>query len=196
VWAYSSNESQVGAKIFSPSSPKNHPQHDVIKPAFLRLFTNIQSITPAAVAVLLFLTASPDSYGFSVPKTSLMQSREATTQTRRGHPTIRSTTSLHLDASLAGNVLGTIGTFYKESPVEAAFLTCGIKAASSDAIAQRAVEQNNGFAFKRNAAFIAYGGLYQGIAQYYIFNKLFPLLFGDGTDVITVAERSCLINWY
>ena len=125
-----------------------------------------------------------------------MQSREATTQTRRGHPTIRITTSLHLDASLAGNLLGLIGTFYKESPVEAAFLTCGIKAASSDAIAQRAVEQNHGFLFKRNAAFIAYGGLYQGIAQYYIFNKLFPLLFGDGTDVITVAERSCLINWY
>ena len=95
-----------------------------------------------------------------------------------------------LDDGVMQDVLGTVGAFYKESPVEAAFVTCGVKAASSDAIAQRAVERNtSNFAYKRNAAFIAYGGLYQGICQYYIFNELFPLIFGDGTDVATVAEK-------
>ena len=34
--------------------------------------------------------------------------------------------------------------------------------------------------FRRNLAFILYGGLYQGMAQEIIFNDVFPIIFGDG----------------
>ena len=115
------------------------------------------------------------------------RSAAATTTIRRRTP---SCLQLLEVSTAAQDILGTVGTFYKESPVEAAFATCAVKASSSDAIAQKAIEKNkNGFGFRRNAAFIAYGGLYQGIAQYYIFNKIFPILFGDGTDFVTVAEK-------
>jgi len=42
---------------------------------------------------------------------------------------------------------------------------------------------------QRNIAFILYGGLYQGIAQQYIYNYLFPQWFGTGTDIHTVLTK-------
>lgn len=43
--------------------------------------------------------------------------------------------------------------------------------------------------YQRNLAFILYGGLYQGIAQEYIYNYLFPTWFGPGNDVMTVLTK-------
>ncbi len=43
--------------------------------------------------------------------------------------------------------------------------------------------------YQRNLAFILYGGLYQGIAQQYIYNYLFPTWFGPGNDIITVLTK-------
>jgi protein Mpv17 len=43
--------------------------------------------------------------------------------------------------------------------------------------------------FERNFAFILYGGLYQGIAQYFIYNVMFPLWFGPGSDITSVAVK-------
>lgn len=97
-----------------------------------------------------------------------------------------STSRLGLDL---GYDFSTIDAFYKNQPYAAAFATCAIKASSSDAIAQRAVERIDKFGWRRNISFIVYGGLYQGMAQYFIFNQLYPKIFGDGTDVITVAEK-------
>ena len=37
--------------------------------------------------------------------------------------------------------------------------------------------------FKRNIAFVLYGGLYQGICQEIIFNEIFPIFFGNGNDI-------------
>lgn len=45
------------------------------------------------------------------------------------------------------------------------------------------------FGSNRNAAFILYGGAYQGVAQYFIFNRIFPALWGEGTDFATVATK-------
>ena len=42
---------------------------------------------------------------------------------------------------------------------------------------------------KRNFAYIVYGSVYQGMAQEYIYNHLYPLLFGAGTDWVTVLSK-------
>jgi len=50
--------------------------------------------------------------------------------------------------------------------------------------------------WKRNAAFIAYGSLYQGITQEYIYNHLYPIWFGSGTSldiVLTKVAFTCLV---
>jgi hypothetical protein len=48
---------------------------------------------------------------------------------------------------------------------------------------------NNQIEYQRNLAFILYGGLYQGIAQEYIYNYLFPMWFGTGNDIMTVLTK-------
>jgi hypothetical protein len=41
----------------------------------------------------------------------------------------------------------------------------------------------------RNIAFLLYGALYQGMGQEYIYNHLYPLYFGTGTNVVTVLMK-------
>jgi hypothetical protein len=82
-------------------------------------------------------------------------------------------------------------------PLTSAFLTCGVKASAADAVAQKtqaAKDRANdvdvsSFQLKRNFAFLMYGGLYQGVAQEIIFNEVLPILFGQGTDALTVASK-------
>lgn len=93
-----------------------------------------------------------------------------------------------------GETLGDIETFYKTAPYTAAFMTCGIKASAADFLAQfrertsddKTKEQVE---LERNVAFILYGGIYQGMAQYYIYNVLFPLWFGTGQDFLSVTTK-------
>jgi hypothetical protein len=40
---------------------------------------------------------------------------------------------------------------------------------------------------KRNTAFLLYGALYHGMAHEYIFNHLYPMWFGTGTELAVVA---------
>jgi len=42
---------------------------------------------------------------------------------------------------------------------------------------------------RRSAIFLLYGGFYQGCAQEFIYNDLFPKAFGTGTDVKTVMQK-------
>ena len=49
--------------------------------------------------------------------------------------------------------------------------------------------EESSFEKRRNLAFFLYGGLYQGMAQEVIFNEVFPLIFGQGTDPLTVASK-------
>lgn len=44
-------------------------------------------------------------------------------------------------------------------------------------------------AWPRTIAFLLYGGLYQGVCQLFIFNEIFPALFGTGTDLPTVVAK-------
>ena len=46
-----------------------------------------------------------------------------------------------------------------------------------------------GLSWRRSLAFFLYGGLYQGCAQYFIFNVLYPVWFGEGTDLLTIVEK-------
>lgn len=90
-----------------------------------------------------------------------------------------------------------IDNFYQTMPLTSAFLTCGVKASAADAVAQKtqaAKDRANdvdvsSFQLKRNFAFLMYGGLYQGVAQEIIFNEVLPILFGQGTDALTVASK-------
>lgn len=65
----------------------------------------------------------------------------------------------------------------------------------ADAEAEADVED---FQKDRNLAFIIYGGLYTGITQEYIYNTIFPMLFGTGTDLRTVATEvifdQCIVS--
>ena len=82
------------------------------------------------------------------------------------------------------DLLTAVNAFYQTAPIQAAFLTCGVKASLSDTISQKTVEKvysNSGavtehrFCFSRNFAFLLYGGLYQGVAQHVIFNEIYPV---------------------
>ena len=99
--------------------------------------------------------------------------------------------------ALRSSLISAIDSFYQTMPLTSAFVTCGLKASAADAVAQKSQaakdraseDEISPFQKKRNFAFLMYGGLYQGMAQEIIFNELFPLLFGKGTDMYTVASK-------
>jgi len=43
--------------------------------------------------------------------------------------------------------------------------------------------------YRRNLAFLLYGGFYDGMAQEFLFNGVFPILFGEGGGFITAAKK-------
>ena len=85
----------------------------------------------------------------------------------------------------------------------------GLQASAADMIAQKssqmketdkAVEIRGGtgndyvisppsFQMKRNLAFLLYGGVYQGCFQEHLFNKIFPIIFGEGNSLLTVGLK-------
>lgn len=96
-------------------------------------------------------------------------------------------------AAAAAAVLGTRGgalplsavsRFYKTCPYSAAFLTCSLKGAAADLVAQKTGSDRpaGGLDRRRLLAFLLYGGLYQGMVQEYAYNNLFSAWFGRGTD--------------
>eukprot|EP00325_Prymnesiales_sp_UTEX-LB-985_P004721 CAMPEP_0174706588 /NCGR_PEP_ID=MMETSP1094-20130205/9376_1 /TAXON_ID=156173 /ORGANISM="Chrysochromulina brevifilum, Strain UTEX LB 985" /LENGTH=185 /DNA_ID=CAMNT_0015904863 /DNA_START=138 /DNA_END=695 /DNA_ORIENTATION=- len=93
------------------------------------------------------------------------------------------------EVRMLSGALGAFDLFLKTSPYKAAFLTCAFKAACSDTISQKLIEKQSKLSIPRNVAFILYGGGYQGVVQYFIFNRIFPVLFGEGTDPATVATK-------
>ena len=126
-----------------------------------------------------------------------------------------------------------VDNFYRTSPLESAFLTCGIKGSLADAIAQRldhkshhaaasaddndtveskaasnnillrsdtlsncdednqrqGKEGTSTFDASRNLAYVIYGGLYTGIAQHFIYNEIFPQIFGNDPTPLTVLSE-------
>jgi len=98
-------------------------------------------------------------------------------------------------------LLGAIDTFYRNSPVEAAALTCGAKAAASDTISQKkaalvtALDQPQGeFDWSRNAVFTAYGAVYTGCVQHFLYCTIYPQIFGTSTSIATVLQTVAFDN--
>lgn len=57
------------------------------------------------------------------------------------------------------------------------------------AIASPEYAEADSIEVQRNVAFILYGGIYQGLAQQYLYNILFPAWFGTGNDIATVLTK-------
>lgn len=130
-----------------------------------------------------------------------------------GRPSLGRRRALHQThtsrvGALNSSALDAVDSFYRTMPLASAFLTCGVKASLADTVAQTrtglaissalkesdgsdtlSVEATSPFDSRRNVAFLLYGGLYQGMAQEIIFNEGFPLVFGRGTDAVTVLSK-------
>uniref|UniRef100_A0A7S4I711 Uncharacterized protein n=1 Tax=Odontella aurita TaxID=265563 RepID=A0A7S4I711_9STRA len=112
-------------------------------------------------------------------------------------PSKSTTTALAAFAAVASAV----DVFYRTSPLLAAFLTCGANASAADVVAQKrassAARAGSGgavaaaipFEKRRTLAFLLYGGLYQGVAQEFLYNRFLPKLFGSGSSPSAVIGK-------
>eukprot|EP00978_Attheya_sp_CCMP212_P009279 scaffold21936_cov50-Attheya_sp.AAC.3 len=115
--------------------------------------------------------------------------------------------------------LSAVGALYKTKPFLAGFITCAIKAAAADMVAQKsgtgpavvpqpamspvkfngrfhvkqggaiALIEKQRFNYLRNLSFLLYGGLYCGMAQECIYNHIFPVLFGNGKTMGKIGVK-------
>lgn len=129
------------------------------------------------------------TYGFS--PSSLIGGRQRTTSDLK---------AFVLDG---GQMLTAIDQFYETQPYFSAFLTCSLKASAADIVAQSnegddeeskpietAIEESESSVdVRRNLGLTLYGGLYSGLVQQYLYNTLFPQVFGDGNGLVTVLEQ-------
>lgn len=76
------------------------------------------------------------------------------------------------------------------NPYVIVFVITGLKGGLADGIAQISQRDEAGdrmpFKQLRNFAFIIYAGSYSGCVQYFMYNTLFPVWFGQGSDLVTV----------
>jgi hypothetical protein len=93
---------------------------------------------------------------------------------------IRASTSLRGGAIPLPGILGS-------NPFAAAFVICAFKATAADLLAQAG--ERKGLEIKRTIAFLFYGGLYQGCFQEFMFNGIFPKLFGEGIGMNVVVKK-------
>ena len=93
-----------------------------------------------------------------------------------------------------GGILGGINAFYLSYPLISAVTTCSVKGSLADFIAQKrnsADGDNNEtkptkepFSFRRNAAYILYGGGILGVFCDIMYNFAYPFLFGGLDGII------------
>lgn len=86
-------------------------------------------------------------------------------------------------------MLTAIDSFYQTQPYQAAFLTCSVKASAADWVVQVSRQKTD---FSRNAAFLLYGGIYQGVFQQFLYNTLFPMWFGTDVTIASVVQQVAL----
>lgn len=93
------------------------------------------------------------------------------------------------------SALSSFDSFFRMSPYTAAALICGVKASTADLIAHSRSCPEDGQAkkvdVKRNLSFILYGAAYQGIGLEFIYNHIYPHLFGVGTSAPVVLRKVC-----
>eukprot|EP00550_Attheya_septentrionalis_P009863 CAMPEP_0198287130 /NCGR_PEP_ID=MMETSP1449-20131203/6041_1 /TAXON_ID=420275 /ORGANISM="Attheya septentrionalis, Strain CCMP2084" /LENGTH=278 /DNA_ID=CAMNT_0043985035 /DNA_START=70 /DNA_END=903 /DNA_ORIENTATION=+ len=141
---------------------------------------------------------------------------------RTASPFVHRKSSTSLTAFIdVSSGLSAVGALYKTRPFLAGFITCAIKAAAADMVAQKSdtgpvpepamspVKHNGRFHVKqggaialgdnrplgqrfnylRNVSFFLYGGLYCGMAQEFIYNHIFPVLFGNGKTMGKIGVK-------
>lgn len=118
------------------------------------------------------------------PAPSIMQPQHAPVRpTMTTRTTTRTSTSIHMSFSDVSN-------FYAEFPLQAAVLTCGVKASVADGIAQ--VRSRSGWddiEARRNLAYVLYGGIFVGALCHYEYDVIFPLVFGTEHSLqVSVGE--------
>jgi protein Mpv17 len=128
-------------------------------------------------------------------------------------------------STLSTSIGSTINAFFQNDPYLAAFLTCSFKASAADIVAQNqedlggeeeanefsnsnsnplvVVDDNyddnnnlSGVNLSRNLGFLLYGGLYQGMAQCYLYNVVYPALLGTATEAgdWTLIAKQVLVD--
>ena len=130
---------------------------------------------------------------------------------------VAATTDWISSSTSTAPLVSQLESFWQTCPYQAAALVCGVKASAADWVAQSqsmageededsALEEpalswqttaiadhphntNNMWDMKRNAAFLLYGALYQGMAHEFIFNHLYPVWFGTGVEPTVVATK-------
>lgn len=80
---------------------------------------------------------------------------------------------------------------YNRLPYRAAFITCLVKGAIADGIAQLQVERKEALDKRRMTLFALWSATYCGSAQHFIFNRLFARLFGEGTSTAVALQKAC-----
>jgi protein Mpv17 len=193
---------EVGSKI--------QGYHFIIMPLTAR------PIISAWVIVINLLLASTKAFQQQAIPSLLPRLRHAGPTHRRNEVPFGSTTSqdrvpLDRTTNLSSSLWTTVDTLWKMNPYAAGAFVCGIKACSADFFAQQRQIRMRHFHdksdvfdqqqrqqppkfvqeidMKRNLAFLLYGVIYQGLGQELIYNHLYPLMFGTGVDVRTVALK-------
>lgn len=98
--------------------------------------------------------------------------------------------------------LSAINTAFELNPYAAGAFVAGFKAGSADIVAQKrqirmanaekdeeSKKEKKGIDIRRALSFLMYGAIYQGLAQEYTYNHLYPVLFGTETTAINVLKK-------
>ncbi|KAL7542132.1 hypothetical protein ACHAXR_011547 [Thalassiosira sp. AJA248-18] len=90
-----------------------------------------------------------------------------------------------------------VSDFYAQFPLQAAVLTCGVKASVADGIAQVRTTQGvwDDLEFRRNLAYILYGGIFIGAFCHYEYDVIFPILFGTDHSLFTAFKEVLFDNF-
>jgi len=89
-----------------------------------------------------------------------------------------------------------VSDFYAQFPLQAAVLTCGVKASVADGIAQaRTHSRWDDVEFRRNLAYVLYGGIFVGAACHYEYDVVFPILFGTEHNAWTSFREVVFDNF-
>ena len=83
---------------------------------------------------------------------------------------------------------------YANFPLQSAILTCGVKAHVADGIAQVRSETDS-VEFKRNLAYVLYGGIFVGGMCHLEYDYIFPALFGNDHSTKTIFEEVIFDNF-
>jgi hypothetical protein len=150
--------------------------------------------------MLTLMVSIPSSWAFQQQAPSFVrQSAFRTSPTTTGSsfigmPSPKTTSTSSTARSMT---LEDVNHFYQDYPLQAAVLTCGVKASLADCIAQiqswtssdRAIE------VRRNAGYIIYGGIFIGLMCHLEYDYVFPQLFGTEHNLKTIVELVLFDNF-